>query len=120
MAAIDRRTSVFERVAMTPAFLPWLCFVVSACIGAASVHAQPPAGKSPAPTGFESSKHVDYELFREPPHEYRQHAWLSYNLSRSTEETLAAQVKRWAEQDVTGGFYLGMAGGNTRELSPEY
>jgi len=69
---------------------------------------------------FESSKYIDPLKFAEPPHGYRQHAWLTYNLSRSTGESLAAEIRRWAEQDVTGGFYLGMGGGNTSALSEEY
>src|SRR5207245_723623 len=69
---------------------------------------------------FERSKHVDPNDFAEPPKEYRQQAWLTYNLSRATEENMAAQVKRWAEQDLTGGFYLGLGGGSTAGLSQEY
>ena len=69
---------------------------------------------------FESSRYIDPRLFAEPPHGYRQHAWLTYNLSRATEENMTAQIKQWAERDLTGGFYLGMGGGNTSVLSEEY
>lgn len=69
---------------------------------------------------FEKSRKVEYENFREPPREYRQQAWLSLNLSRATPENMDAQVKQWAERDLTGGFYLGIAGGGTAGLSDEY
>lgn len=69
---------------------------------------------------FEKSKKVEYEFFREPPREYRQHAWLSYNLTRATEANMVEQVKKWKEQDLTGGFYLGMGGGGTKGLSDDY
>ena len=70
--------------------------------------------------GFEKSRQIDQRNFAEPPKEYRQHAWLTYDLSHATEENLTRQVRRWAEQDLTGGFYLGMGGGNTTGLSEEY
>jgi hypothetical protein len=69
---------------------------------------------------FEKSKQIDRQDFAEPPKEYRQQAWLTYDLSRATEESLTRQIHRWAEQDLTGGFYLGMGGGNTTGLSEEY
>jgi hypothetical protein len=69
---------------------------------------------------FERSKQIDPALFAEPPKEYRQQAWLTYNLSRATEENMTAQVQHWAEQDLTGGFYLGMGPGSTAGLSDEY
>ncbi len=71
-------------------------------------------------SAFEKSRHIDEAAFAEPPKEYRQHAWLTYDLSRATAENLARQVQRWAEQDLTGGFYLGMNGGSTEGLSEEY
>jgi hypothetical protein len=74
---------------------------------------------SPA-SAFEKSQRVEYENFREPPREYRQQAWLGFNLTRATEETMTAQVAQWAERDLTGGFYLGMSGGSTKGLSAEY
>ncbi|HVS51395.1 MAG TPA: glycosyl hydrolase [Opitutaceae bacterium] len=69
--------------------------------------------------GFEKSKTIDYALFREPPIEYRQQAWLSLNLSRATAENMDAQVARLKERDLPG-FYLGIGGGSTAGLSPEY
>lgn len=69
---------------------------------------------------FESSKSIDPAKFADPPHGYRQYAWLTYNLSRATEENLTEQIRQWAERDLTGGFYLGMGGGNTSVLSEEY
>ncbi len=69
---------------------------------------------------FEKSTRVDPKDFAEPPREYRQQAWLTFNLSRATEANMAAQVKQWAQQDLTGGFYLGLGGGNTAGLSEEY
>jgi hypothetical protein len=69
---------------------------------------------------FEQSKKIDEAAFAEPPKEYRQQAWLSYDLSRATAANMAAQVQRWAQQDLTGGFYLGMGGGSTTGLSAEY
>lgn len=69
---------------------------------------------------FESSKYIDPLKFAEPPKGYRQHAWLTYNLSRATGGSLETEIRRWAEQDVTGGFYLGLGGGNTSGLSEEY
>jgi hypothetical protein len=69
---------------------------------------------------FERSAKIEESAFTEPPRECRQQAWLTYDLSRATEENMTTQVKRWAEQDLTGGFYLGMGGGNTTGLSEEY
>lgn len=69
---------------------------------------------------FDKSKSIDKQDFAEPPKGCRQHAWLTYNLSRATEENMTRQVERWAEQDTTGGFYLGMEPGSTKGLSDEY
>jgi len=69
---------------------------------------------------FERSSRVDPALFADPPKECRQHAWLTFDLSRATEQNMIEQVRRWAEQDLTGGFYLGINGGNTIGLSDEY
>jgi hypothetical protein len=77
-------------------------------------------GQSAEIDAFESSEFIDPDKFAEPPRGYRQYAWLTYNLSRATEENMEEQVRRWAEADLTGGFYLGMGGGNTSVLSEEY
>lgn len=69
---------------------------------------------------FEKSKKVNQQDFANPPKEYRQHAWLTYDLSRATEESLTREIQRWAKADLTGGFYLGLGGGNTTGLSEEY
>ena len=69
---------------------------------------------------FEKSKHINKKHFADPPKEYRQHAWLTYNLSHATEENLTRQILHWAEQNLTGGFYLGLGGGKTTGLSDEY
>lgn len=69
---------------------------------------------------FDKSQKIEQKFFQEPPKEYRQHAWLTYNLSHATEERMERQIKRWAERDLTGGFYLGMGGGKTTGLSEEY
>ena len=69
---------------------------------------------------FESSRFVDTEKFAKPPRGYRQQGWLTYNLSRDTEESLTRRIRRMAEQDITGGFYLGMWGGNTSVWSEEF
>ncbi len=69
---------------------------------------------------FEKSRGIEEQAFAEPPKGCRQHAWLTYNLSRATEENMTRQVKRWAERDTTGGFYLGMGPGSTKGLSDEY
>ena len=74
---------------------------------------------APTVRAFEKSLHVDPELFREPPIEYRQQAWLSLNLTRATPENMAAAVERLKAQDLPG-FYLGIAGGSTAGLSAEY
>ncbi len=63
---------------------------------------------------------INPDSFAEPPKGYRQHAWLTYGLSWATEERLTQQIERWSKQDLTGGFYLGMDGGNTSGLSDEY
>ena len=69
---------------------------------------------------FESSKTIDPRKFAEPPRGYRQHAWLTFNLSRATAESLSSEIRKWAEKDNAGGFYLGLGGGNTSQLSQEY
>jgi len=75
---------------------------------------------APSANAFEKSKQVDPNNFAEPPREYRQQAWLGYNLSRATEAGMTAQVNQWAKNDLAGGFYLGMAGGTTGQLSADY
>ena len=82
-------------------------FVVVFCI---SVYAQ----------AFEKTGTIDSKLFAEPPKECRQQAWLTFNLARANEENMTRQVERWAQQDVTGGFYLGIGPGSTKGLSDEY
>jgi hypothetical protein len=72
------------------------------------------------PGAFELSRRVDSEVFADPPAEYRQQAWLTYNLSTATEENMTREIERWAERDTAGGFYLGMGGGSTEGLSQEY
>jgi len=69
---------------------------------------------------FESSKYIDPDKFADPPRGYRQHAWLTFNLSNATAESLDRQIKEWAERDLTGGFYPGMSGGKTSHLSKKY
>jgi hypothetical protein len=69
---------------------------------------------------FESSRFIDAQLFVEPSRGYRQQGWLTYNLSTSTEENLTRAISRMAEQDATGGFYLGMWGGNSSTWSEEF
>ncbi|MBN2242085.1 MAG: hypothetical protein JW793_05295 [Acidobacteria bacterium] len=77
-------------------------------------------GTLSVPGAFERSRRIDPETFADPPREYRQHAWLTYDLSAATEESMTLAVRRWAERDAAGGFYLGMGGGSTEGLSLEY
>jgi len=67
--------------------------------------------------GFKQSGNLDPNVFADPPRACRQQAWLTFNLSRATAESLTRQIERWAQRDLTGGFYLGLGGGNTRDLS---
>jgi len=46
---------------------------------------------------FEQSRSIDEKLFAEPPKECRQNTWLTFDLSRATEENMIRQVQRWAE-----------------------
>ena len=69
---------------------------------------------------FEQSKSISEQVFADPPRDCRQQAWLTFDLSRATGENMTRQVRRWAEQDLTGGFYLGMGPGSTKGLSDEY
>ncbi|MBN2105470.1 hypothetical protein JW835_15635 [bacterium] len=69
---------------------------------------------------FEKSRTIDPEYFANPPKEYRQHAWLTYNLSNSTEESLTGEIQERAKAGLSGGFYLGMWGGNTSAWSEAY
>ena len=69
---------------------------------------------------FDSSQFIDPDKFADPPHGYRQQAWLTYNLSRATKESLTKSIEQWAQRDLTGGFYLGMGGGNTSDLSEAF
>ena len=68
----------------------------------------------------EASRLVEPEVFADPPREYRQQAWLTFDLSTATEESLTGEIERRAGLDTSGGFYLGMAGGSTAGLSGEY
>ncbi len=69
---------------------------------------------------FEQTDTIDANLFAEPPNACRQHPWLTYDLSRATPERFDREIQHWAERDTAGGFYLGMGGGNTSNLSEEY
>lgn len=97
-----------------------------ALMAAAATAAAPPS--SPAADegdpgdvhGLDRARHVDPVLFAEPPRAFRQQAWLTYNLSKATEANMTEEVRRWAERDLAGSFYLGMNGGNTVGLSEEY
>jgi len=63
---------------------------------------------------------VDSQLFAEPPKECRQQGFMGFGIANATEAGMAAQIQRWAQQDLTGGFYLGMGPGSTVGLSDEY
>ena len=52
------------------------------------------------PCAFERSRRVDREVFADPPAEYRQQAWLTYNLSTATEENMTREVERWARKPI--------------------
>ena len=93
---------------------------VSICLGSVLIGSLLVTCNGFAQTGFDVSRQVKPELFANPPRECRQHAWLTFDLSRATEQNLAEEIQRWAQADKTGGFYLGIGGGKTTGLSEEY
>ncbi len=92
------------------------------CLPRAFGQATPTApATSPAlPQGFERSRRIDPLLFAEPPKECRQQGFMGFGIANATEAGMAGQVQRWAQQDITGGFYLGMGPGSTLGISDEY
>jgi len=85
-----------------------------------SAPAAPATHPANFPGGFELSLRVDPQLFAEPPRICRQQGFMSLNIATATEANMTTQVQRSAQQDLTGGFYLGMYPGSTAGLSDEY
>jgi hypothetical protein len=102
-------TEIFDRLLTNRRAVRWFGGVIFILLLTVSV-----------PGAFELSRHVDRDVFADPPAEYRQQAWLTYNLSTATEENMTREIEQWAERDTAGGFYLGMDGGSTEGLSQEY
>jgi len=62
----------------------------------------------------------DLSTFRSPPAEYGAIHWVSFFLSRATEQSLTASVHAAAQTGAWGSFELGPGGGPTTGLSPAY
>ena len=63
---------------------------------------------------------VDYNVFREPPKEYRGHRWFTFRLDNITEESARNMIRDAAKSDVAGAFMITPDGGNTSQLSEAY
>ena len=80
------------------------------------------AGASAQPyviKGIDMTK-VEYERFENPDREFRGVRFIALNLSRATEESIKAAVRRDFEADKWGTFVLIADGGNTEGLSEDY
>ncbi|MGA2221673.1 MAG: glycosyl hydrolase [Verrucomicrobiia bacterium] len=54
---------------------------------------------------------VDYALFKDPPPEFRGHAWFTFNLGSLTDASVTSMVDRAAQSDSYGGFMITSSGG---------
>ena len=63
---------------------------------------------------------IDFNLFKEPPAEYRGHRWFTFRLSNITEESVRAGIRQAAGLDSFGSFMITPDGGRTTGLSDDY
>ncbi len=54
---------------------------------------------------------VDYAAFKDPPRQYRGHAWFTFNLGSLNEERVRAMVQQAVKSDSYGGFMITPSGG---------
>jgi hypothetical protein len=63
---------------------------------------------------------VDYNLFKEPPAEYRGHRWFTFRLSNISETAIRSEIEQAAKSGAFGSFMITPDGGNTTALSEAY
>src|SRR6185312_6208658 len=97
-----------------------------------SIRPSPASCEARSPTAFDPMKlrltlsclllagAPDLSTFRSPPAEYGAIHWVSFFLSRATEQSLTASVHAAAQTGAWGSFELGPGGGPTTGLSPAY
>ena len=54
---------------------------------------------------------VDYNTFKDPPAQFRGHAWLDFNVGNLSEEIAKGLVDRAVQSDSYGGFMITAGGG---------
>lgn len=59
---------------------------------------------------------VDYAAFKDPPREYRGHAWFTFNLGSLTEDRIRTMMQRALQSDSYGGFMITPSGGVGRRV----
>jgi hypothetical protein len=63
---------------------------------------------------------VDYNLFQNPPAEYRGHRWFTFRLANISEQTIVSGIQQAARSDAFGNLMITPDGGNTSALSEAY
>jgi hypothetical protein len=63
---------------------------------------------------------VDYNLFKDPPGEYRGTRWFTFRLSNITEESVRGGIDAAAKMNAYGSFMITPGGGLTTGLSADY
>ena len=63
---------------------------------------------------------VDYQIFKDPPGEYRGCYWFGFQLSNITETGMLAGLQRGIKSGAFGSFMIGPGGGLTTGLSEAY
>jgi hypothetical protein len=63
---------------------------------------------------------IDYNLFKDPPAEYRGHRWFTFRLSNITEDSIRTGIQQAAKSGQFGSFMITPDGGNTSALSEAF
>ncbi|MGD0652051.1 MAG: glycosyl hydrolase [Verrucomicrobiia bacterium] len=87
--------------------LALLVLFVALLLGWASVgvaQTSPPGGTT-----------VDFALFKDPPPEFRGHAWFTFNLGSLTDASVTSMVERAVQTDSYGGFMITPSAGMGRD-----
>lgn len=87
-----------------PPYLLLLVVFILSLLAVITVQGQTADPAGGAPIGDLNA--IDYADFREPPRQYRGHAWFTFNLGALNDESVLAMVRRAAETDSYGGFMI--------------
>ncbi|MBZ5585537.1 MAG: hypothetical protein LAQ30_25730 [Acidobacteriia bacterium] len=90
--------------------------VLLAAVAPVAVWAQYAGPRSQNPADLK----VDYEVFKNPPGEYRGCYWFGFGLTNITENGMLAGLQRGIQSGAYGSFMIGPGGGLTAGLSEAY